>query len=132
MEGRKKGRETSMCKRYVIGCLSQACAWTGNWTGDLLVCRQALSLLSHTIQGCILLYLNYTSNSWFLKQKQNTSITQKKWVSHTNTPKTGLYLNRRKSFYHQIWWEKLGEILVVHVQKTRTTKKDILGVTGRI
>ena len=52
--GRKKGRGTSMC-----GCLlqdpqlgawptTQACALTGNQTGDPFVCRPALSPLSHT------------------------------------------------------------------------------------
>ena len=56
-EGRKRGRETSMC-----GCLShtpllrtwpatQACALTGNRTGDPLVHRLVLNPLSHTSQG---------------------------------------------------------------------------------
>ena len=30
---------------------TQACALTGNWMGDLLVCRPELSPLSHTSQG---------------------------------------------------------------------------------
>ena len=30
---------------------AQACALTGNQTGDLLVCRPALNPLSHTSQG---------------------------------------------------------------------------------
>ena len=58
-KGRKKrGRETSVC-----GCLShapptgglvtatQACALTGNWTSNHLVCRPTLNPLSHTSQG---------------------------------------------------------------------------------
>ena len=56
-EEREKGRETSMC-----GCLShtpplgtwpatQACALTGNWTGDTLVCRLALNPLIHNSQS---------------------------------------------------------------------------------
>ena len=32
---------------------TQACALTGNSTGDPLVCKLALNLLSHTSQGCI-------------------------------------------------------------------------------
>ena len=35
---------------------TQACALTGNWTGDLLVCRPTLSPLSHTSQGWKILY----------------------------------------------------------------------------
>ena len=58
--GRKRGRDTSMC-----GCLShagdlqgtwpttQACALTGNRTGNPLVHRLALNPLSHTSQGCL-------------------------------------------------------------------------------
>ena len=56
-EGRKRGRETSIC-----GCLSctpplgiwpatQACALTGNRTSDSLVHRPELHPLSHTSQG---------------------------------------------------------------------------------
>ena len=39
---------------------TQACALTGNLTGDLLVCRPALNPLSHTSQGCLHMfrYLN--------------------------------------------------------------------------
>ena len=55
--GRKRGRETSMC-----GCLlhapllgtwpvTQACALTGNQTGNPLVRRPAFNPLSHTSQG---------------------------------------------------------------------------------
>ena len=35
---------------------TQACALTGNRTGDPLVCRLALNLLSHTIQGYSLFF----------------------------------------------------------------------------
>ena len=38
------------CATY-YGPATQARALTGNLTGDPLVCRQALSLLSHTSQG---------------------------------------------------------------------------------
>ena len=34
---------------------TQACALTGNWTGDPLVRRPALNPLSHTSQGCLAL-----------------------------------------------------------------------------
>ena len=60
--GRKKWRETSMCERYIdqlplvppqLGTwpATQACALTGNWTGDLLVLRPVLNPLSYTSQG---------------------------------------------------------------------------------
>ena len=34
--------------------ITQACALTGNRTGNLLVCRQVLSLLSHTSQDHVI------------------------------------------------------------------------------
>ena len=69
--GRKRGRQTVMC-----GCLShstplgtwpgtQACALTGNRTGDPLVHRLVLNPLSHTSQGgcdhfyCFVFPFNY-------------------------------------------------------------------------
>ena len=65
-EGRKRGRETSMC-----GCLShtptagtcpptQACALTENWTSNPLVHSPALSPLSHTSQGYVIWLLSYS------------------------------------------------------------------------
>ena len=61
-EGREKGRETSMCERYIdqlplahplLGTwlTTQACALTGNRTSDPLVHRPALNPLNHTSQG---------------------------------------------------------------------------------
>ena len=61
MGGRKKGRETSMCERYInrlpLACpqlrtwlATQACALTGNQTSDLLVCGMMPNPLSHTGQ----------------------------------------------------------------------------------
>ena len=38
---------------------TQACALTGNWTSDPLVCRPALNLLSHSSQG-----LAWLLNTW--------------------------------------------------------------------
>ena len=63
--GRKRGRETSMC-----GCLShipllgtwpatQACALTGDWTSDPLVCRLVLNPLSYTSQGRTCIFNHY-------------------------------------------------------------------------
>ena len=60
--GRNRGRETSMYERNInwlaLACpllgtwpATQACALTRNRTGDLSVCRLALSPLSHTSQG---------------------------------------------------------------------------------
>ena len=62
-EGRKRGRETSMC-----GCLSHApywgpglkprhVPWLGNQASDPLVCRPALNPLSNTSQGCFCLFV---------------------------------------------------------------------------
>ena len=59
---KKKGRETWMCERYInwlplmhplLGTWpeTQACALTGNRTGNSLVHRLTLSPLSHTSQG---------------------------------------------------------------------------------
>ena len=63
-EGREKERETSMCQRDInqlplarplLGTwpATQACALTGNPTGDSLVCRPVLNPLSLTSQGKI-------------------------------------------------------------------------------
>ena len=60
------GTETPVCQRYIdwlplahpqLGTwhATQVCALTGNQTGDLLVRKQALNLLSHTSQGVILI-----------------------------------------------------------------------------
>ena len=68
--GRKKGRETSMC-----GCLlcpllgtwpaTQACALSGNPTGNPLVCRPAFNPLSHTSQGLNApFFSNLVHNTW--------------------------------------------------------------------
>ena len=40
---------------------AQACALTGNRTGDSLVCRLALSPLSHTGQGDLIMFYGYTN-----------------------------------------------------------------------
>ena len=61
-EERRRERETSTCEKNMdqlpLACLplgtwptAQACALTGNLTGDLAVCRPMLNPLSHTIQG---------------------------------------------------------------------------------
>ena len=72
-EGRKKERERSNNAWLPLTCFpqwgpgpqprhvpwlgikptAQACALTGNWTGNPLVYRPALNPLSHTSQGCI-------------------------------------------------------------------------------
>ena len=60
--GRKRGRETSMCKRN-IGRLSHSPNWgpgpkprhvSGNRTSDPLVCRLGLNPLSYSVQGNIM------------------------------------------------------------------------------
>ena len=66
--GRERGRETSMCERYIDQLpltfpqletwpATQACALTGNQTSDLSVCRPVLNPLSHTSQGMILILI---------------------------------------------------------------------------
>ena len=57
-ERREKERERNInvwlplsCPTLATWLATQACALTGNGTGDPLVSRPALSLLSHTSQG---------------------------------------------------------------------------------
>ena len=62
-EGQEKERERNICvrenhhwlplERPLLGTwpATQACALTGNQTGDPLVCRLALDPLNHTSQG---------------------------------------------------------------------------------
>ena len=63
----KEGRKTNMWQRNIhwlpLACpqlgtwaATQECALTGNQTGDLLVRRSALHPLSHTSQGCLILF----------------------------------------------------------------------------
>ena len=70
-EGRKRGRDASMCERYIhqsgalpLACplpgtwpTIQACVLTGSQTGDLPVCRPALNPLSHTSQGKFVIFV---------------------------------------------------------------------------
>ena len=64
--GRRRGRETSMCKRNInwlpLACSqlgtwhkTQACALTGNQTSKLSIRRLALSPPSHTSQGYLII-----------------------------------------------------------------------------
>ena len=57
-EGKEKEREENinvwlalMLPLLGIWPTTQACALTGNWTSNPLICRTALNLLSHTSQG---------------------------------------------------------------------------------
>ena len=59
MDRREKERERNMnvwlpptCSHLGPWPATQACALTGNLTGDPFVCRPALNTLSHTSQGC--------------------------------------------------------------------------------
>ena len=57
-EGEREGRNINMwlpLERPPLGTwpATQACALTGNWTSNPLVCRPALNPLSHTSQGYI-------------------------------------------------------------------------------
>ena len=61
---REKGEERNITvwlplARPLVGTwpATQACALTGNITGNPLVCRPAFSPLSHTSQGCSFLFL---------------------------------------------------------------------------
>ena len=60
-KGREKERERNSNVWLLLVCplvgtwsTTQACALTGNRTGDPLVCRQAFNPLSHTSQGKIM------------------------------------------------------------------------------
>ena len=64
-EGKEKERERNInvwlpLTHHLLGSwpATQACALTGNQTGDLLVRRPALNSLSHTSQGILVLYFN--------------------------------------------------------------------------
>ena len=67
--GRKRGRETSTCERYINQSTghpqpgtwptTQACALTGNQTSNPLICRPALSPLSHTLARALFLPLYF-------------------------------------------------------------------------
>ena len=55
-EGGREGEKHGCMRETSTGCLScpQSGAWPArNWTGNLLVHRLALNLLSHTSQGCV-------------------------------------------------------------------------------
>ena len=65
-EGERKGekhrcaRDTKYIDQLPFACpqlgtwpTTQTCALTGNWTGNIFVCRPALNPLSHTSQGNI-------------------------------------------------------------------------------
>ena len=70
-EGRKKEKERNInvwlpltLHQPGTWLATQACALTGNWTGDPLVCRPALNPLSHTSQVYdIVLYFNISDQS---------------------------------------------------------------------
>ena len=66
--GRKGGRRSSHEPSLGTWPTTQACALTANQTGDPLVRRPALSLLSHTSQGnnVILIFDVQHSDSTFL------------------------------------------------------------------
>ena len=103
---REKERGTSVC-----GCLSyapllgtwpttQACALTGNQTGDPLVCRLALNPLSHTSQGW----------SFLIRLRSNTKFKWELNVIREHKGKKGqstrLYpkcLQLSKTFFHLIF-----------------------------
>ena len=57
------------CSRLGTWPATQACALTGNQTGDLLVRRPALNPLSHTSQGSVLISNTNTNRYNLYKQK---------------------------------------------------------------
>ena len=72
--GRKRGRETLMCERYIEGLpltppqpgtwpTTQAGVLSGNWTCDLSACRPALNPLSHIGQGWFSLFMTWVASS---------------------------------------------------------------------
>ena len=87
-EGKKEGRKEGW-KGRKIGCLlfmprqgtapaTQACALTGNQTGDLLPCGTMTNELSHTSQGPYILDVrNHTVSLKIKNQKKNMVIGKK-------------------------------------------------------
>ena len=82
--GRKRQRETSMCKRNIswllVACLQPgtwptmpACALTGNRTGDLLDHRLMLNALSHTSQCVFIDFLERGGD----KGERNIDVSEK-------------------------------------------------------
>ena len=103
-----------MCVRDTwTGCLSQlwtwpatqACALTGNRTGDLLVCRPAFNPLSHTSQGysihltwltlfpCQLLFFIPTFQMGKPRQRNSTNGSWNPWVSNSILPRASAHLS---------------------------------------
>ena len=75
-EGREKDRERNISVWLPLTCpqlgtwpTTQACALSGNRTGDLLVCRLTLNPLSHTSQGWNTFY------KWFSPSTNNPFAT---------------------------------------------------------
>ena len=74
-EGKERGRETWMCKRYIDWFTSQLGTWpttqasalTGNPTSNTLLRRTALNPLSHINQGIFFLFFNPTINLLYSK-----------------------------------------------------------------
>ena len=77
--GRKKGRETSVCERYINWLplthpqlrtwpTTQACALTGNWTSNPSDCTLVLNPLSHTSQGIASILVTMSDPGWDQKK----------------------------------------------------------------
>ena len=101
-ERREGGRETSVCERNInrlplahpqLGTwpTTQACALTGNRTGELLVRRPAPNLLSHTSQGTVLILAPPSPASW-----EPLSPGQTATVCHPNPGTKFIVLKRSK------------------------------------
>ena len=80
-EGREKERERNINVRLPLMCpllgtwpATQACALTGNRTGDPLVCRLPLKPLSHTSQGEKIYFTYFTHTYTFAKFLWNKEI----------------------------------------------------------
>ena len=76
-EGREKGRKRNISVKdkhqLRIHPATQACALTGNWTSDLLLCGTMLNQLSHTGQGwfCHFLHKSYIFKTFKTQNTKN-------------------------------------------------------------
>ena len=80
-EGREKERERNInvwlplvCPQLGTWPATQTCSLTGNWTGNPLVCRPALSPLSHTSHGKFSLFISFFKFQEIKNQEGNRKI----------------------------------------------------------
>ena len=99
-----------MCNRYIdrfsLTCphlgtwpATQACALTGNWTGDLLVHRPALHPLSHISQGS-----HGFSKHWTWSTNQGKMVLPSIWHFTNNCSLVRKNFSQVTKATHGTWW----------------------------